>query len=97
MNKTSCCDHSYLGIREKHFKLAISERILTNGQRIPCLNCRSLYEIENYSLKYIGSIPTEIANVILKESTELLFKGAENIIKEENADSKFMSDLGVKW
>lgn len=103
MRKTNCCPDSYLGIREDHFKAALAERFLTNGQRIPCLSCRSLYEIQNYSLVLISHISVEEANLLLRTTTEELLKRLmplkeeTDVIDREIEDEKFMKNLNIKW
>ena len=101
MNKISCCNDSYLGIREIAFKTAIAERTLSNGQNIPCLSCGNLYLIEASTLKQVGKLSPEEMLFALKHTTEYLLGGLDKISEEkekkENEDQAFMKGLGVKW
>lgn len=74
MLKSSCCNHSYTGIKEDLFKQALAERAITNGVLIPCLSCRTLYSVENYALREVRKLSMEETVFLLKESAEQLLE-----------------------
>lgn len=96
--KTGCCPESYLGLPEHLLEQAIADRILENGQIIPCLHCRSIYKIENNSLVYLGELSIEEAYAAIKMFGEELLKKVYETKKEvKDIDKDFMKGLGIKW
>lgn len=88
MLKSSCCNHTYLGIREELFKQALAERVLENGQRVPCLSCGTLYLIENFALQEIGHLSHEMRSFLIKEAAEELLRRLSSKPKEKTEDEE---------